>query len=150
MPSIETCISQAIRARVATISLPYPVIWTDGEPVAVPASGGQPVPFIEAHHEPNRNARPFIGSKDASERRGILLLTLCWPIAKVGTGSGKTHKDAIREMAASNIAGHFFTDVSMTFQGIRVRVMKVPDVLGSYRDDAYLRTQVSIQLETQR
>lgn len=143
MPTVETKISQAIQARVATLPLSYPVLWTDDEPATKPTSGGQPAPYIEAHHEPNRTVRRFIGSSDPHERPGLLLLTLCWPIAKVGTGSGKTHRNAIREYAGE-IAEHFSTDLAMDFQGVRVRVTAAPSVLGAYRDDDYLRTQVRV------
>lgn len=74
---------------------------------------------------------------------GLLLLTLCWPIAKVGSGAGTTHRNAIREQAGK-IADHFRADLRMIFDSISVRVTKVPDVPGAYRDDAYLRTQVRI------
>lgn len=142
-PTIETKISQAIQTRVATCLPAYPKVWTDGEPASLPTAGGQPAPYIEAHFEPNRTVRHFIGSNDPHERPGLLLLTLCWPIAKVGSGSGKTHKDAVREYAGE-IAEHFSTDLTMDFQGVRVRVTAAPSVLGAYRDDAYLRTQARV------
>lgn len=142
-PTIETKISQAIQTRVATCLPSYPKVWTDGEPVALPTAGSQPAPYIECHHEPNRTVRHFIGSSDPHERPGLLLLTLCWPIAMVGSGSGKTHRNAIREYAGE-IAEHFSTDLAMDFQGVRVRVTAAPSVLGAYRDDAYLRTQVRV------
>jgi len=147
MPTIETKIMQAIKARVATIPLSYDKLWTDGEPASPPTTGGQPAPYVECHFEPNRNVRRFTGAKEASERPGLLLLTLCWPIAKVGAGSGKTHQDAIREMAASKVAAHFGTDNLLSFQGARVRVTNLPDVLGSYRDDAYLRVPCTVTLQ---
>lgn len=143
MPTIETKIAQAIQARVAALPLSYPVLWTDDAPASPPGTGGQQAPYIEAHHEPNRTVRHFIGSTDPHERPGLLLLTLCWPIAKLGTGSGKTHRDTIRE-TAGQIAAHFPTDLALDFQGVRVRVTKAPDVLGAYLDDAYQRTQVRV------
>jgi len=146
-PTIETKISQAIQARVATCLPAYSKVWTDGEPVAPPTDGGQPAPYIECHHEPNRTARLLIKAAAPHERPGLLLLTLCWPIANVGTGSGKTHKDAIRDYAGQ-IAKHFPAGLCMSFQGVGVNVTKAPDVLGAYRDDAYLRTQVRIDLRT--
>ncbi len=147
MPTVETKIALALQARVASLPLPYDVMWTDDAPAAMPTSGGQPAPYIEAHHEPNRTVRHFIGSADPHERPGLLLLTLCWPLAKVGTGSGKTHRDAIREQAGK-IAEHFPAGLCMSFQGVGVNVTKAPDVLGAYRDDAFLRTQVRIEYRT--
>lgn len=148
MSTIETKIAQAIQARVASLPLSYPVLWTDDEPATRPSAGGQPAPYIEAHHEPNRTVRRFLGSADSHERPGILLLTLCWPVAKVGAGKGGAHRNDIRERAGL-IAAHFGTDSLLSFQGVRVRVTKAPDVLGAYRDGAWLRTQVRINLEAQ-
>lgn len=146
MPTVETKIAMAIQARVASLPLSYPVIWTDDEPTALPTAGGQPAPYIEAHHEPNRTVRLLIKADAPHERPGLLLLTLCWPIAKVGTGSGKTHRNAIREMAGQ-IAAHFPSDLPLDFDGVRVRVTKASDVLGAYRDDAYLRSQVRVSYQ---
>jgi hypothetical protein len=141
--TIQTKIGIAIQNRVASLPGSFPVLWTDDAPASPPVASGQPAPYIEAHHEPNRTVRRFLGSTDPHERPGLLLLTLCWPLAKVGTGSGKTHKDAIREIAGK-IAEHFPADLCMPFQGVSVRVTGAPSVLGSYRDDHYMRTQVRV------
>lgn len=146
MPTVETKITQAIQARVASIPLSFPVMWTDDAVTALPNEAGEPVPYIEAHHEPNRTVRVLIDSDGAHQRPGILLLTLCWPIAKVGTGSGKTHRNAIRENAGK-IAEHFAPGTPMIFEGVKVRVTKASDVLGAYRDDSYLRTQIRVLWE---
>lgn len=146
-PTIETCISQAIQARVATCLPAFPKVWTDGEAVALPISGGQPAPYIEAHFEPNRTVRLLIKADAPHERPGLLLLTLCWPVANVGAGAGKTHRDTILEYAGQ-VAEHFPAGLCMSFRGIGVNVTKAPDVLGAYRDDAYLRTQVRVDLRT--
>lgn len=147
MATIQTKISMAIQSRVASLPGSFPVLWTDDAPASPPVASGQPVPYVEAHFEPNRTIRHFIGSNDPHEYPGLLLLTLCWPLANVGTGSGKTHKDAIREIAGK-IAEHFPADFCMPFQGVSVRVTGAPSVLGSYRDDHYMRTQVRVDLKT--
>ena len=147
MPTVETKIAQALQARVASIPLPYAVLWTDDEPASPPITGGRPSAYIEAHHEPNRTVRRLIRNSAPHERPGLLLLTLCWPIATVGTGSGKTHRDVIRELAGQ-IAAHFACGTCMPFQGVSVAVTKAPDVLGAFRDDAYLRTQVRVEYRT--
>lgn len=154
MPTIETKISQAIQARVATCLPDFQKVWTEdivwenGKPVGLPTENNRPAPYIEAHFEPNRTARPFVGSKEPNDHPGILRMTLCWPIALVGTGSGRTHRNVVREWAGK-IAVHFGTDKTLTFQGTGVRVTKWPDVLGSYRDETYMRTPVRIDLEGQ-
>lgn len=147
MPTVETKIALALQARVASLPLSYGVMWTDDAPMPKPTTGGQPAAYIEAHHEPNRTVRRLIKPAAPHERPGLLLLTLCWPIALVGAGSGKTHRDAIRELAGK-IAEHFPAGLCMSFQGIGVNVTKAPDMLGAYRDDAYLRTQVRVEYRT--
>lgn len=147
MPTIETKIAVALQSRVASLALPYEVLWTADEPESKPATGGQPSPYIEAHHEPNRSARLLIKPNAPHERLGLLLLTLCWPISDVGASSGKTHKDAIREQAGQ-IAEHFPAGLCMSSQGLGVNVTKAPDVLGAFRDEAYLRTQVRVEYRT--
>lgn len=143
MATIQTKISMAIQARVASLPGSFPVLWTDDAPVEPPKDAKGPLPYVESHLEYNRTVRRFLGSTDPHEYPGLLLLTLCWPLANVGTGSGKTHKDAIREIAGK-IAEHFPADLCMPFQGVSVRVTGAPSVLGSYRDDHYMRTQVRI------
>ncbi len=147
MATTETKISLAIQARVATCLPAYTKVWTDGEPTNPPTANGKPAPYLECHHEPNRTIRLLIKADAPHERPGLLLLTLCWPIAKVGTGAGKTHRNAIREQAGK-IAAHFPAGLCMSFQGVGVNVTKAPDILGAYRDDAYLRTQVRIEYRT--
>lgn len=146
-PTIETKISQAIQARVATCLPAYPKVWTDGEPVALPTAGGQPAPYIECHHEPNRTVRYLLDPKGKHGRPGILRMTLCWPLARVGTSSGKTHPNAVKEIAG-DIATHFWPDNCMAFLGVTVSITKAPDVLGAYRDDTYLRVPVRIDCQT--
>ncbi len=147
MPTIETKIAQALQARVASLPLPYDVLWTDDEPADKPSAYKRPEAYIEAHLEPNRTVRYLINPDAPHERPGLLLLTLCWPLAKVGAGSGKTPRDATREQAGK-IAEHFPAGLCMSFQGVGVNVTKAPDVLAAYRDDAYLRTQVRIEYRT--
>lgn len=147
MPTIETKIAQALQGRVASLGLAYSVFWTDDAPTTPPASDGQAEPFIEAHHEPNRSVRRLVKPNAPHERPGLLLLTLCWPLTRVGSGSGKTHRDAIREIGGQ-IAEHFPAGLCMPFQGVSLSVTKAPDVLGGFRDDTLLRTQVRIEYST--
>lgn len=142
MPTVETAIWQALRARVATLT-GFAVNWPL-EPFTPPASGGKPLPYVECRHLPNANVRRFIGSSDPHERMGILQLTLCWPASEVGTGSGKVHPDVLIQQAGE-IAAHFPTDLPLDFEGIRVRVERAPDVAQPMRDDAFWRVPVTVR-----
>lgn len=142
MPTIETKVWQALKARAAT--LPGFTINWPLEPFTPPVSGGKPSPYVEVRHMPNAVVRRFIGSSDPHERPGILQLTLCWPASEIGTGSGQTHSDVLIQRAGE-IAAHFPTDLRMPFQGVVVRVERAPDVAQPYRDDAYWRCPVSVR-----
>lgn len=140
MPEVETKIWMAIKARVST--LPG---WAANR-IAWPMDPFEPgqLPYVEVAHLPNRVNRPFIGSNDPQERPGILQLTLCWPVAQVGTGLGKVHPDVLVQRAGE-IAAHWPTDLPLDFGGVRVRVEHAPDVAQPMRDDAYWRVPVSIR-----
>lgn len=145
MPTVETAIWQALRARVATLTgfaanqINWPLM-----PFEKPSAGGRPLPYLECRHMPNAIVRRFIGPSDPQERPGILQLTLCWPASDVGTGSGQTHSDVLIQRAGE-IAAHWPTDLPLDFQGVRVRVERAPDVAQPYRDDAYWRVPVSVR-----
>lgn len=144
--TVETAIWQALKAHVQTLSGGLAVNWPM-EPFTPPTTGGsapKALPYVECRHMPNVASRVFIGSGDPQERPGILQLTLCWPAADVGTGSGKTHPDILIQRAGE-IAAHFPTDHRMIFQGVTVRVERAPDVAQPYRDDAYWRVPVSVR-----
>lgn len=137
--STETKIWQALKARVSTLT-GYTFAWP-----MVPFEPGL-TPYVEIAHLPNRNVRPFTASDEPMERPGILQLTLVWPVAQVGTGLGKVHPDTLIQRAGE-IAAHFNTDRCMTFQGVRARVTKAPDVARPIRDEAYWRVPVSVFYE---
>lgn len=143
MPTIQTKVWMALKARVQTLGLGLPIDW----PMSVedkPQAGGRPLPYVECRHLPNAVVRRFIGSDDPHERPGILQLTICWPVSDIGTGAGQTHPDVLIQRAGE-IAAHFATDLRMSFQGVTVCVERAPDVAQPYRDEAYIRVTVSIR-----
>lgn len=146
VPSVETKIWQALRARAATIPGGFTISWPM-EPFTPPSSGGSPSPYVECRNIPNRNSRMFIGSNEPHDRKGILQLSLCWPVADVGTGSGKTNPDVLTERAGQ-LAAHFPTDHRMIFDGVDVRVSSAPDVAQGYLDGPYIKVPVSVPWRT--
>lgn len=143
MPTIETSIWQALKARVQALGLGLPINWPQTVE-AKPQTSGKPLPYVECRHLPNATVRRFIGSDDPHERPGILQLTLCWPVSDIGTQDGETHPDELIQRAGE-IAAHFPTDHRMTFEGVTVRVERAPDVAQPFRDDAYWRCPVSVR-----
>lgn len=144
--SVETKIWQALRTRVATLQGGYTISWPM-EPFSPPTAGGKPAPYVECRNIQNRTSRVFIGSSEPHDRKGILQLSLCWPVSEVGTGSGKTHPDVLTERAGQ-IAAHFPTDHRMTFGDVDVRVTSAPDVAQGYLDGTYIKVPVSINWRT--
>jgi len=142
--TVEMKLKLALETRVATLPVSHQVIWRIDGPVSPPTSGGLPAPYIEAHHLPNRNERPFIGANDPHYRHGILQLTLCWPVANIGSGSGKVHRHVL-DNTAGQIAAHFPTDHPMYEDGVLAKVEKWPDIDPSYRDEPYIRIPVSVR-----
>ena len=144
----ETKIWQALRSRVATIAgyaasqFAWPM-----DPFTPPQSNGKPLPYLDIAHMPNVNARVLVGSKGPMRRPGIVQIALMWPVAEIGTASGKVHPDVLIQQAGE-IAAHFPTDLCMPFQGVSVRVTKAPDVAQPMRDEVYWRVPVSIFYET--
>lgn len=143
--STETKIWQALKARIDSLSLSYPVIRARGEPTDVPTSGGQPVPYIEAYNLVN-DPVPISGGDGGYNRHfGILQLTICWPLSNVGVGAGKTHPDVLTQRSGE-IAAHFKHGTDMSFSGTIVRVERPPRaVTDGTVDGPYLRLPVSIR-----
>lgn len=136
MPSIETSILQALKARVDALPMKsaYPVVWaTDTTYSPEPSK-----PYIRATWLPNRNQRLFIGSDDTHVRPGILQLDVFGKVRANGEGLA-------REIAGQ-VAAHFPADLEMNFQGVKVRVTKAPDVGPSFVDK-HIQIPVSIEVE---
>lgn len=133
MPSIETKIFQAIKARVETLPMKaaYPIVWTDG-----PAYLPNPTqPYLRCTWLPNKTERQFIGSKDPQRRPGILQIDV------MGT---KAQGSGVAREVAGQVAAHFPADLRLFFQGVKVSVTKAPSVLGSFIDT---HIQVPVQIE---
>lgn len=141
MPTIPTKIRQAIAARIATLNLAgYEVVWADG-----PLPDGQqtytPDPtkaYLRVTWTPNATQRQFIGSSDPHRRPGVLQIDV------FGTKVQGTPK-AIND--AGRVAEHFATDLTMVFQGAKVRVVKAPSVLAPFID-THVQVPVLVELET--
>lgn len=141
VPSIETKIFEAIKARVASLPMAstYTIVWTDG-----PLSSGQtsytPSPtqrYLRCTWVPNQTQRQFIGSNDPHRRPGVL---------QIDVMGLKTQASAVAREVAGQVAQHFATDLPMDFQGVRVRVMKAPSV-GPVFIDVHIQAPVLIELE---
>ncbi|MFC3704477.1 phage tail terminator-like protein [Devosia honganensis] len=141
-PTIETKISEAIRARVATLPMAstYEIVWTDG-PLPAGKQTYTPDPltrYLRVTWTPNQTQRQFIGSNDPHRRPGVLQIDV---FGTVSQGSARAIE------VAGQVAQHFYTDLAMVFMGARVRVMKAPSI-GPVFVDTHLQVPVLIELET--
>ncbi len=142
VPSIETRIAEAIRARVATLPMAgqYQVVWTDG-PLPAGQQSYTPSPtqrYLRCTWTPNQTQRQFIGSNDPHRRPGVLQIDV---FGTVSQGSPRAIE------VAGQVAQHFPADLVLTFMGAKVRVMKSPSV-GPVFVDTHLQVPVLIELET--
>lgn len=141
VPSIETRIAEAIRARVASLPMAaqYQIVWTDG-----PLSAGQqsytPTPtqrYLRCTWTPNQTQRQFIGSKEPHRRPGVL---------QIDVMGLKTQSSGVAREVAGQVAQHFPADMKLNFEGVKVRVMRDPSVLAPFID-THVQVPVSIELE---
>lgn len=138
MPTVETSIWLALRARVASLVLTpvHPVAWPN-ESFTPPQSGTSPAPYLKVQHFPNTTDRIFIGSTDPQRFKGIL---------QVSVMSVLNQNAAIAAEVAGKVADHFPTDLILAYGGVRVRVTKHPDVAQGMRDDAAARWQTPVSI----
>lgn len=143
--TIETAIWLALKARVQSLPLSYPVDWPR-VPFDKPQSitDGLPNPYLEVRLLPNVSQRLFIDSKAPHRRTGILQISLMYPIAR--TQSSVDWEAQFAQIGGA-IAAHFPPDHRMHSQGVTVRVEKAPDVAQPLREDAYWRVPVSIRFD---
>lgn len=146
-PTVETKIYQAIRNRVASLPMAstYAIVWTDGplpkKPDGTPETSYTPDPtkrYLRATWIPNQTQRMFIGSSDPHRRPGILQIDV---FATVAQGSG------VAREVAGQIAAHFGTDLTMTFLGLKARVLKAPSV-GPVFVGTHIQVPVTVEIET--
>lgn len=134
VPSIETKIYQAIKARVASLPMAaiYEVVWTTGPGTYTPS----PLkPYLRCTWTPNVTLRRSTGARDPSRRPGVLQIDVMDTLVR---GS-----DVARE-TAGQIAQHFPADRAMTFMGIKAQVLKAPSVMAP---SVGTHVQVPIQIE---
>lgn len=141
-PTVETKISEAIRARVASLPMAatYTIAWTDG-PLPAGKQTYTPDPlkrYLRVTWTPNQTQRQFIGSNDPHRRPGVLQIDV---FGTVSQGSARAIE------VAGQVAQQFPVDLALTFMGAKVRVMNSPSV-GPVFVDTHIQVPVLVELET--
>lgn len=135
MPTIETALWLALRARVEALALSpvLPVAWPN-ESFNAPLSGYLRVSWI-----PNLNRRLFIGSNDPHQRLSLL---------QIDVFAQKNQNAAVAIEIAGKVAAHFPTDLRMSAHGVTARVTKAPDTAQPLTDGTHLMVPVTVSIET--
>lgn len=134
MPTVETSIWLALRARVASLALsPVLPVNYPNEAFTPPATGYLRVTWI-----PNTTRRLFTGSTAPHERLGLLQIDV---MAKLNQNA------AVAMEIAGIVAEHFPADLRMTAHGVTCRVTKAPSVAMPMPGDAFLQVPVTISVE---
>jgi hypothetical protein len=143
MPSIETKIFQAIKARVESLPMAatYDIVWTTGDNAFETGAGTSYTPsptkaYLRCTWTPNATQRQFIGSKDPHRRPGILQIDV---MGTKALGSGVAHE------VAGQVAQHFPADMRLRFMDVKVRVLRDPSVFAPFID-THIQVPVSIEL----
>ena len=142
MPTVETSIWLALRARVGTLVLsPVHAVAYPNEAFTPPQTATAPIlplPYLRVTFFLNTPNRPFLNGADPHQRRGIL---------QIDVMSLLNQNPAVALEAAGQVAAHFPADLPMPYGGLVVKVEKAPDVMRGFRDEERWITPVSIRWE---
>lgn len=131
MATTETKIWQALKAKVATIS-GYDFDWPQSE--FTPSDA----PYLEVRHLPNYSNRLTIENSGQSQYKGILQLSLMYPITLKHSGEVMLEK-------AGLIKAQFTQGTLLSFQGVNVEIEKQPDIAQPFREDGFWRYPITIR-----
>jgi len=138
MPSIETSIWLALRARVESLVLSpaLPVLWP-GEEEALPAGN-----CLEVTHFPNRPDRQMVGSDASQLMQGFMQVAVL-------TVPGAPHHETVAREIAGTVADYFATDLRLTHGDVTLRITRRPHVSRGLRDTERARwlTPISVYYE---
>lgn len=142
MATIETKIAEAIRARVHAMPMvtTHDVAWTDGDVGLQTPAGTTYTPsptkrYLRCTWTPNATQRAFIGSADPDTRPGIL---------QIDVMGLKTQSSGVAREVAGQVALQFPKDRRLTFEGVKLRVLKSPSVYVPF-----IATHVQVPVEIQ-
>lgn len=140
MPTTEVKIWLALRERVESLPLDFPVAWP-AETFTPPHSGSRLLPYIRVGRVSVEPVPVFLQYGGRSSRTGSLILTLVHPLL---SGAGV----AVYDQYAGRIAAHFAEGTSMYNGNVCVTVTSTPHVQPGYEDNGYWTVPVMIPWRT--
>lgn len=142
VPSIETKIAEAIKARVASLPMAasYDIVWTTGDNLLETSSGASYTPspskrYLRCTWTPNATQRRFLKGADPHQRMGVL---------QIDVMGVKTASTGVAREAAGQVAAHFPAGQPMRFMGVQTKVIKAPSVFSPI---VGTHVQVPVQIE---
>lgn len=141
--TVETKIWLALRERIESIPLDFPVI-IPGDPTEAPFdeagsyfAEGKLKPFIRVGRATADPSRTFIANGMPHVRTGFLILTLSCPMSR-------KYNPSTYPYLAGTIAAHFSDSVSMRYDDVCVTISRYPHVDDGYEDNGYFNIPVRI------
>jgi hypothetical protein len=132
MPSIETSIWLALKARVQALALSpvLPIAWPN-EAFTKPSGGYLRVTWI-----PNINRRLFLRGSDPHQRLSLM---------QIDVFAKKNQNVAVALEIAGQVAAHFPADLKMSAHGVTAQVTRAPEIAQPIDDDTHLMIPVTIR-----
>jgi hypothetical protein len=132
----ERDIWMALRQRI--VALPLTVALPNTSFDLPRDEQGNFLPFVRAHHMPNRTLRPFIASNSPHHYRGMIQLDMM----------ALLNEDvAVAVEQAGEVAAFFPADLRLTFGSASVRITSRPTVGADQAQDTHLMVPVTAEYE---
>lgn len=131
--AIETTIMEALFERLKVMPDRLPIAWPNTNFTAPTTNRFLRVQFI-----PNQTERRFIGSNEPHLYYGLLQVSVMW---------GQNEGETLPRNAAAQIVSHFPTDLSLSRDGLSVRITKRPALADLMIDGSRVQIPVTIEWE---
>jgi hypothetical protein len=131
MPTIETKIWLALKARIDTLNLSYAKAWPAQK--YAPSAGA---PYLRIGKIAVDPRRLVLSNGKPHERTGTLMVTLVHPL---------TQDFSVYQELQGQIASHFADGTQMTYKGICVSVPSYPHCVDGYEGNGWWTAPVSIR-----
>lgn len=131
MPTVETKIWLALKARIESMSLGFPVAWP-GQ-LFTPSNE----PYLRVAHVVARPAAQLVDSGKPHQRTGRLIVTLVYPLSQKQTY--EVYVDL-----QGQIAKHFADGTKLYKDGVCVSVDEYPQAQDGYEDSGWWNAPVNI------
>jgi hypothetical protein len=133
-PTIETAIWLAMKQRIDSLPLPFPVAMP-GQTFTPTYSGSSLSPYIRAGRVTAAPIRNLIDNGQPHTRTGFIMLTLVHPLGP---------DMSVFDEYAGNIAAHFADGTQMRYGAVCVTIPRYPHAMEGYEDSGYWAVPVRI------